>query len=284
MTYIDTKLKDLEEIQNPTLHEGVLIYDRIRVFSGDGPARQFEAGQQRGGHYSCICGIKVSEHQNLECAMRFYSPSLQERVNVFKAGILWNQFSSENYSPFINLKRDDLIEELEARGVDTFHMSKPEMQEELTTILHGIQRPPALLCREHFNQETLSVYEIPACEPLHDITNVVQNLITELPAHIENKKAQQEFEKFSELTIGDKNQLKGSDARLYAIKLVKFVSSQYSEGKISKDIVDMCTSFVEIISICYSQNSQRTSKQILRLYNQCFLFSILCKRIVGIPK
>ena len=76
--------------------------------------------------------------------------------------------------------------------------------------------------------------------PLHDITNVVQNLITELPAHIENKKAQQEFEKFSELTIGDKNQLKGSDARLYAIKLVKFVSSQYSEGKISKDIVDMC--------------------------------------------
>ena len=114
---------------------------------------------------------------------------------MFKAGILWNQFSSENYSPFINLKRDDLIEELEARGVDTFHMSKPEMQEELTTILHGIQRPPAL-----------SVYEIPACEPLHDITNAVQNLITELPAHIENKKAQQEFEKFSELTIGDKNQ------------------------------------------------------------------------------
>ena len=81
---------------------------------------------------------------------------------MFKAGILWNQFSSENYSPFINLKRDDLIEELEARGVDTFHMSKPEMQEELNAILHGIQRPPALLCCEHFNQETISVYEIPA--------------------------------------------------------------------------------------------------------------------------
>lgn len=45
MTYIDTRLEDLEEIQNPTLHKGVLIYDRIRVFSGDGPARQFEAGQ-----------------------------------------------------------------------------------------------------------------------------------------------------------------------------------------------------------------------------------------------
>lgn len=37
---------------------------------------------------------------------------------------------------------------------------------------------------------------------------VVQNLITELPSHIENKKAQQEFEKLSEVTTGDKNQLK----------------------------------------------------------------------------
>lgn len=50
------------------------------------------------------------------------------------------------------------------------------------------------------------MYEVPACEPLHDISNVVQNLITELPSHIENKKAQQEFEKFSEVTFGDKSQ------------------------------------------------------------------------------
>lgn len=85
------------------------------------------------------------------------------------------------------------------------------------------------------------MYEVPACEPLHDISNVVQNLITELPLHIENKKAQQEFEKFSEVTIGDKNQLKGSDARLYAVKLAKFVGTQHLEGKIPRDIVNMCT-------------------------------------------
>lgn len=65
------------------------------------------------------------------------------------------------------------------------------------------------------------MYEVPACEPLHDISNVVQNLITELPSHIENKKAQQEFEKFSEVTFGDKSQLKRSDARQYAVKLAK---------------------------------------------------------------
>lgn len=87
--------------------------------------------------------------------------------------------------------------------------------------MHGIQRPPALFCSEHCNSDMLTIYEVPACEPLHDISNVVQNLITELPSHIENKKAQQEFEKFSEVTIGDKKQLKGSDARLYAVKTGK---------------------------------------------------------------
>lgn len=36
-------------------------------------------------------------------------------------------------------------------------------------------------------------YEVLGCEPLHDITNVVQNIITELPHHIENKDVQKEF-------------------------------------------------------------------------------------------
>ena len=63
MTYIDTRLEDLEEIQNPTLHEGVLIYDRIRVFSGDGPARQFEAGQQR---VAIIVVSVESKYQNIK--------------------------------------------------------------------------------------------------------------------------------------------------------------------------------------------------------------------------
>lgn len=80
------------------------------------------------------------------------------------------------------MKRDDLIDELEARGVDTIHLSKLEMQEKLTIIMHGIQRPPALFCSEHCNSDMLTMYEVPGCEPLHDISNVVQNLITELPS------------------------------------------------------------------------------------------------------
>lgn len=60
------------------------------------------------------------------------------------------------------------------------------------------------------------------CDPLHDITNVVQNLISELANYIDYKAAKQEYDEFCQTTKGDKNQLKGSDARLYAIKLAKF--------------------------------------------------------------
>lgn len=45
------------------------------------------------------------------------------------------------------------------------------------------------------SESTLGIpgYEVFGCEPLHDITNVVQNIITELPHHIENKDVQKEF-------------------------------------------------------------------------------------------
>lgn len=62
------------------------------------------------------------------------------------------------------------------------------------------------------------------------------------------------------------------------------MGTQHLEGKFPRDRENMCTSLVEIISICYSQHSQRTPKKILRLHNQCFQFCILCKRIIGVPK
>lgn len=68
------------------------------------------------------------------------------------------------------------------------------------------------------NDISIQDYEVLFCEPLHDITNVVQNIIAELPFHVP-KEIQKEFEQFLNTTIGYKNQIKGSDARLYAIKV-----------------------------------------------------------------
>lgn len=118
------------------------------------------------------------------------------------------------------------------------------MKEKLVEILHGIQRQPALLSSD-IHSLSLSRYEIPPCEPLHDISNIVQNLITELPPHIEDNKVQVDFEKFANATIGDKNQLKGSDARLFAVKLAKFAHQKFTENGIPKEILLLCTSLVE---------------------------------------
>lgn len=121
LSYIQTRLDDLRLINKPTIHNGMKVYDTLRVFSGDGPARQFEAGLQRGGNFSCLCGVSVKEHQNLECAFRCYPPSLSERNRIFRARELWQSFSitGTNISPFVNLRKESLVDELEARGIHT---------------------------------------------------------------------------------------------------------------------------------------------------------------------
>lgn len=60
--------------------------------------------------------------------------------------------------------------------------------------------------------------------------------------------------------------------------------SLYIEKRISLDILELYTSLVEITGICYMHYNQRSPKQILRLYNQTFKFSYLCKSLIGIPK
>ena len=119
-SYTATRLEDLNSLHHPTYHHGTAIYDVLRVFSGDGPARQFEAGHQRGGNFSCLCGISVKEHQNLECALRFNPPSLFERMELWKSGIYWKDYSENNINPLSNLKKEALTGELEARGMDTY--------------------------------------------------------------------------------------------------------------------------------------------------------------------
>ncbi|CAG2226165.1 unnamed protein product [Mytilus edulis] len=70
---------------------------------------------------------------------------------------------------------------------------------------------------------------------------------------------------------------------LKAIKLSKFIENLQLDGKISSDISQLINSLVEIINIANSSVERRTPRQILRLYNQTFLFAVLSKSIIGIP-
>uniref|UniRef100_K1RNL6 Uncharacterized protein n=1 Tax=Magallana gigas TaxID=29159 RepID=K1RNL6_MAGGI len=198
-SYINTRLKDLSNCKTTATSQGILLRNKIRVFSGDGPARQFEAGQQRGGNYTCICGIYAKDHNNLECCLRREPISLEDRRLLMTGGIMWRKFENGVINPFASLTKDELIDELEARNVDTYLLKKPELQEQLNNILHGIQRPPALMTDDlSKSASTLGIpdHEVLGCEPLHDITNIVQNIITELPYHIESKDVQKDLKIF----------------------------------------------------------------------------------------
>jgi hypothetical protein len=281
LSYTEPRLRDLEDLAKVTNIKPVL-----RVFTGDNPARQFESGQQRGGHFSCLCGVRSSEHNNFISCYTKEPITLEERRQHVVAGEVWQRITSGTVNPFQGLKKNEIVDELESRGIWPEDDKKSAVQEKLSEIMHGITRPPALCCHDPLqttNALNIGSYEILACEPLHDLTNVIQNIIQELPNHV-GEQNKQDFLSFSETTIGNKNQIKGSDARLYAVKLAKFTLMKYEEGKLDENIPKLINSLVDIVTICYSDYSTRSPKQLLRLHNQCFMFGFLCKLVIGNPK
>lgn len=139
-------------------------------------------------------------------------------------------------NPFQKLRQEEIAVELENHNIWTDKETKSELSNLLTQKLHGICRPPALMCKDPLKSAkdiNINNYEVLSCEPLHDITNIVQNITTELPFHVP-KKIQKEFEIFLSTTIADKNQFKGSDARLFAVKLAKFIKTNTMLARLNK--------------------------------------------------
>ncbi|CAC5383132.1 unnamed protein product [Mytilus coruscus] len=49
ISYTEARIEDLKQLTNKIRYGDIDLIFKLRLFSGDGPARQFEAGQQRGG-------------------------------------------------------------------------------------------------------------------------------------------------------------------------------------------------------------------------------------------
>ncbi|CAG2207135.1 unnamed protein product [Mytilus edulis] len=77
MTYINARLEDIELLAEGTNYKGITFKDKIRICSGDNPARQFESGQQRVGQYSCLCGVESKSHINLELCFKHKQTCLE---------------------------------------------------------------------------------------------------------------------------------------------------------------------------------------------------------------
>ena len=85
--------------------------------------------------------------------------------------------------------------------------NKAKLVEHLNDILHSICRPTTFMLKSPTKSSKelyIDDYEILDWEPLHDITNIIQHLIEELPYHIENLEARQDLEKNASNIIGEK--------------------------------------------------------------------------------
>lgn len=86
---------------------------------------------------------------------------------------------------------------------------KSAVQVKLNEELHEIARPPVLCWLDPTkttSQLNIESYVALACEPLHELTNVTQNLIQELSNHVGDNNKQ--FLSFSDTTIGNDISLK----------------------------------------------------------------------------
>ena len=53
LAYVETRVECLQELGEAMRSNSISSTDIMRVFHGDAPAAQLEAGQQKGGHYFC---------------------------------------------------------------------------------------------------------------------------------------------------------------------------------------------------------------------------------------
>ena len=89
--------------------------------------------------------MNVKDYVNLECCLKVKYLDLEDRRKLLLAGSSWNKIKDGNIHQVKRLKKEELEDELERRGIDIFNINiKDSLQEELSEVLHGICRNPAL--------------------------------------------------------------------------------------------------------------------------------------------
>lgn len=209
--YSAPRVEDLAEIKDGILYNDMHITIVPRFVAADYPARAFETGNQIGGNYRCPCGIHCDDHQNFPVALTKGHQSMEEKVTTIKSGSLWTE---KDLVIFKDLSKSEVEKETKKRklyyGTSYQATSKAEMCEQLTNNLKGIQRFPALLVKEKTNMSEIGcqMLEVPNCEILHDFVGMVDNIMEELPHHLEPEKRDKLLSLYATFK-NDKERMKG---------------------------------------------------------------------------
>ncbi len=278
---IGDRLPCILDLSEPVKTEtGIEIIDTLRFFIGDHPATQFEQGSKQGGIYKCVaCGCQGHLYDDQAHALQHKWRNPQELQTVATSGRYGRQAGV--LKPF-HLKVNELRTELEARGIYIDRtMKRPELDKLLEQTLRGVVRVPALLLTNP-TQQLLSLnldkYEVMASEPLHDIKGHIVNLITELPGILASGETKSKCTHLIENCLA-KEKKSAADMRRVAIQLFLLLK----DTDCSSRILLLLQTIIKISEIAYSRNDKRCPRQLLQMYNMCWIHMELFKSLFSTP-
>ena len=161
-------------------------------------------------------------------------------------------------------------------------MLRAELQKLLDEILKGVVRVPALLLENPTQDLTslnLGKYEIVASEPLHDIKGHMIHLITEIPDILPTGETKSKCTHLIDSCLS-KQKISGADICRVVIQLFLLLK----DTDCSPKVLLLLHSIIKIGEIAYSRDDRRCPRQLLQLYNMCWLHMELCKDLLSSPK
>lgn len=280
--YVDTRVECLKDLKKDLEVGGINISDVMRMFHGDGPAVQFESGQQKGGNYFCAgCGVNRWQADDIQYTYHLPIISLLDKQQLILKGVFGKKKSLEGKEkPFKDLSAAQLKKEIHSRNV---LIGNKTTKKELTTLLKktlkGHTRLPVLLSRNPIQgivENNLLFYEFSLLEPMHDIGGHIANIFEELPHHLdtEDKKL---FSTALAVAYEGKETKRTCDKR-QALLLVYLQMDEHSHNG---NALRMLRTLCDIQRILYLGEANRTTKEILRLHNSCFEHYKLVKQVLG---
>ncbi|CAH1277639.1 Hypp9731 [Branchiostoma lanceolatum] len=145
LKYVRCQREDIKAMQD-TNYQDVKIRDVVRYFTGDvdNPAQWVESGEQHQGTYGCSAGYgaPIKRFMDLGYCLHLQVKSLEDRRQL----ITLPAGAKGGSAPFKGLKKDQLIQNLDATGYDYYlECNKPELESQLKQHLAGASHIPALL-------------------------------------------------------------------------------------------------------------------------------------------
>ena len=124
----------------------------MKIFKGDKPAAQFEAGQQKGRNLYCFsCSSHAENSSSYVHTHAKLIETISDRINIVKKAELSNKnkCNSQKIKLYENLNKEELITELRGRNAKfSCTESKKNLETELEEIMHDI---PRLLVLMYYN-------------------------------------------------------------------------------------------------------------------------------------